>query len=603
MPAPKLPSAQADNEPGEGQKHAAEGGDKQIVSILQGYLQEAKQARMSGHGSRDEQWEKNLEAYWNVPQFKGKASWQAQETMPEVPGFVDRFAAALKEALVALPDSFYTVHDPVDRGNDMAPAIKRMTDAWLSTAGRGPQGQPYGYDAVFEEQMKLGALMNSASTVTWKEDVPRGRVAIETVDPRKVWVDPTYRNLYRIRREEMDRHKVVDLANEKDGRGQPLYNLPEIHRLQGSMVAEMEAQNEQLTGTHTQVITPREPIVLDEFLATVVATDGTVLARDALMIMANEEFLIRGPEPNPFWHGQDWVVTAPLVTVPLSVYGRSYMEDFADLSKTFTELTNLLLDAVFATSLKVFAIVPEMLVNPEQAKEGLRPGLTYHVEGGFPKDFMHAVDLGQLPPDAFRMWEALKTELREAAKLNEIGLGQFAPNSRTSATEIATTQRSSSAVIRSIAQTVEARVLNPHLDLTWKTGLQHVQRSDRALRDAAGERMFEALLTQRRELIRRPVTFQARGLSQLIQNQETLNTLIQLTQIVGSNEALLQQFFQEVNISKFLKLLFSLSNIDITKIQAGERERLIQSAAEPLAAAADRTGQGSRVREGAQNAG
>ena len=173
--------------------------ERKIVPILNSYLQEARDARMGGLNPRDAKWEENLDLYWNRYNFANKAAWQAAETLPEVPSFVDRFAAALKEALITGPTGFYTVDDPADAEGDMTDAIKRMTDVWLSMCGRNQTGTCLGFPSVFEEQVKLGALMACSGVVTWKDDTKYGRVAIETVDPRFVWLDPTYRNLYRNR--------------------------------------------------------------------------------------------------------------------------------------------------------------------------------------------------------------------------------------------------------------------------------------------------------------------------------------------------------------------------------------------------------------------
>src|SRR5882672_4136565 len=177
--------------------------DLEIVTALSSYWNEADQNRKSGLNPRDMKWEDNLNLYWNRYDFSKKAAWQAKETMPEVPAYVDRFAAALKQALVASPDGFYSVIDPADQEGDLAVSIKRMLDVWLSKVGRGQMGQLLPFSSVFEEQMKLGALMALSSVVTWKKDIPGGRVAIEPVDPRFVWLDHTYRNLYRIRRTEV----------------------------------------------------------------------------------------------------------------------------------------------------------------------------------------------------------------------------------------------------------------------------------------------------------------------------------------------------------------------------------------------------------------
>jgi hypothetical protein len=563
--------------------------DSQTIRTLQGYLAEAKEARRGGMNPRDEKWSQNLDLYWSRYDFSKKASWQAQEVMPEVPVFVDRFAAALKEALVATPNGFYTVIDPADKEQDMANSVKRMTDVWLSTAGRNQVGQLLPYSAHFEEQMKLGAIMACASVTTWKGDTKHGRVAVESVDPRFVWLDHTNRNLYRIRRVELDRHEIPGLVKAVDGKGQPIFNLEEINRLITGLREEDQRWEEERTGQGVQVLSPRKPITLDEYVATVLDDQGNKIGDRALYVMANESYLVRGPEKNPFTHGKDWVTFAPLVTAPLSPYGRSYMEDFGSIAKTFNELTNMILDAVHVSALKAFAVVPGMLSNPAQLAEGISPNKMFQLEDGYKaQDFIEAIDLGTISPDAFKVWTSMKAELREAASINEIGIGQFAPKGRTSATEISETQQSSSALIRSVAQTVETRFLDPQLDLIWKTGLQHVQPGDEMIRAAAGDQMFSALMTRRKELIARPLTFQARGISTLIARGQMLKSLLNVLGVIAQNDIFLQAFLQKVDITKLINKLFELSNVDLTMLQATEREQAIRSVTEPMQAAQDR---------------
>jgi hypothetical protein len=346
----------------------------------------------------------------------------------------------------------------------------------------------------------------------------------------------------------------------------------------------------EMSGHGQMVSSGRQIVYLDEYVATVVNAQGNVIANKALMVVANNHFLIRGPEKNPFWHGNDWLVYAPLVPTPLSVYGRSYMEDFGSIAHTFNELTNMLLDAVFTSSLKAWSIVPGMLLNPDQVAEGISPNKLFLLEEGMrPEDFAKALDLGQLPPESFKLWQAIKNELSEAAHVNEIGMGQFAPHSRTTKGEIDSTQQSSSAMIRSMAQTVETRFLDPILDLTWKTGLQHASPSDSMLSGAAGEEMYKALLSKRKELIKRPVTFQARGISNLIKKSSTLKSLIAIFQVVASSPELAKEFFNQVPVDKFVSKLFELSDVDITSMQASDREKAMRQLAEPMQQAADQS--------------
>lgn len=554
----------------------------EIVRVLEGYRIEAEQNRKSGLNPRDDQWRKNVNLYWNRYDFSQKLDWQAKETMPEVPSFVDRFAASLKEALLATPEGFYTVTDPYDKEGDMAQSIKRMMDASLTTVGRNQLGTPLAFPAVFEEQMKLGAIMACSGVVLWKNDVPGGRVAIETVDPRSVWLDHTYRDLYRVRRVEMDQHELKGLIRMKTSKGNPLFNLNEVDRMVSAIETEAIREREEISGGGAELTSGRKIITMDEYRATVVRPNGEVL-KDQLFVVGNNRFLLRGPEANPFWHNVDWLFFAPLITAPLSVYGRSYMEDFGSVAETFTELTNLILDAVRATALKAYAVVPAMLTNPKQAIEGISPGKTFFLEEGFRADeFARELDLGTLDAGAVQVWQNMKSELSEAAGINEIGLGQFAPKGRTSATEVSMTQTSSSAIIRSVAQTIETRVLDIMLDLAWKTLVQHVRTDDRRMASAAGEELFMALMARRKELIKHPITFQARGISVLIQRGQMLQKLLMLLQVVSQNENLMAAFMQAVDINKLLALLFQLSNVDLTKLQASRREQMIQGLVAPM---------------------
>jgi len=563
--------------------------DQEIVNALESYRKEADNERKTGLNPRDDKWRENLDLYWNRWDFTDKAAWQAKEKMPEVPSFVDRFAAAMTEALVSDPSGFYTIKDPGDREGDLTKHLKKMTDAWLSTSGRNQNGYPLAFPSVFEEQVKLGALMAMSAVVTWKTDVPGGRVAIETVDPRMVWLDSTYRNLYRVRRVEIDRHDLAAMAQMKDGEGNPIFRLPQLDQLVTSLAAQDPRERQELTGIGQMQTAQsgRQPIVLDEYIATVLDSRGQPIKERGLYVVANERHLIRGPEDNPFWHGRDWLLYAALGNAPLSVYGRSYMEDFGSIARAFNELTNMILDAVYTTSLKAFAAVPGYLLNPGQLNTGIHGNKVFLLEEGIdPKSFMEAIDLGNLPPESMSLWQGLKNELREASGMNEVATGQFAPKGRTSASEVQEVSKSSSALIRSVASSVETRFLNPMLDLTWKTGLQHARAADPVMQSIVGP-VYPELMARRRELISRPITFQARAISGVIEKASTLRSLFQLLQIIGSNQLLLQEFLKEISVNKLVKWLFNLANVPLEQIELSEREKLISSMTAPIQEAQD----------------
>ena len=556
-------------------------GEERVVKILEGYRSEADQARRGGPNPRDEKWDENLDLYWSRYDFSQKEPWQAKVVMPDIPSFVDRFAAAMKEALVAVPEGFYVVNDPADAEGDMADAIKKMTDVWLSRCGHAMNGHYLAFPAVFEEQTKLGALMACCATVNWREDHLGGRVAIEAQDPRRVWFDHTGRGLYRIRRIEMDRHNLARTMGMKDKSGKSVFNMEAYGRFHGGSEGDDKAEREDLTGHGQQTTSSRNTVYVDEYIATVVAEDGEVLANNALGMVLEQNHLVRGMDPNPFWHGRDWLVYTPLITTPLSVYGRSYMEDFGSVAVLYNQVTNLLLDSARMAGINAFLLVKEFLVNPQQVTT-LGPNQVLEVEPAALENVIREIELGRIPPELFQIWQGLKGELREIAGVNEIGLGQFAPKSRTSATEIAETQHASSALVRSIAQTVEDRFLSPVLDLTWRTGLQFMNPNDRELREAAGPEMFQSIVSRREEFARHPASLRANGLSWLIQRQQELQGLIQILQLVAQSEPLLAQFLKVVSLEKLVERLMRLNNVDMSSLSLSERERKMQEIAEQV---------------------
>lgn len=548
-----------------------------LLQLLTAYLFEAQQARKTGLNPRDDKWRDNLELYWNRYDFSKKAKWQSQAVLPEVAQYVDRFAAAMTEALSSGGD-YFTVEDPADNEADITRAIKRMMDVWLGEVGRSATGTPLSFLSIFPDIIKLGAIMNCSASVTWKE-APGGQgyVAVDAFDPRELWIDHTMRGQYRIRRIEMEKSQLMDLARSTDSAGKPLYDLAAIEQLATYLNTQKTDDDRRRTGSGTEVSSFRKPIVLDEYLCTVTDQTGAVLMTNALVIVANERYIIRGPEANPHWHKRDWIVSTPLVTVPLSVYGRSFMENFGSLARLFIDLTNLIMDAVYTSSLKVFAADPQRLENPEQLNAGFSPNKVFMLgDGATAKDFIQAVDMGALSPDAVKVWEQIKSELREAASFSELGTGQFAPKGRTSSTEIMTVEQNSSLLVRDIARVVEQRLIEPILDLVWKTGLQHMKPNDKRMIAAVGQDMYTALYSRRRELVSRPLTFRCRGISRMLQKQTKLKMLLQMLGIIQQNQQLMQVFFQKVDPGKLLDQIFELADIDPDKLSLTEREKAIQ---------------------------
>lgn len=551
--------------------------DSEIVQILEGYRTEAEYTRLSGPNSRDMTWLTNLDLYWNRFDFSEKAPWQAREVMPELPQYVDRFAAAMRTALMG-SDYFFTVKVNNDDEKDMADVVRKVIMVQLKRCARSPSGHPIDFSNVFEELVKMASLMMFSCVISVKDEGKGHYVAVDPVDPYNIWLDPTGRGLYRIRRIEIDLHELMRMAEDTDVYGKAIYNRDAIMQCQAAAInALMRAEREKRTGTGQWVYSTRIPVVLHEYRATLITPLGDCIGENVLCVVANNDFLIRGPEKNPFWHMRDWVVTAPIITVPMSPYGKTYVENFASIARTFNELTNLILDGVFTSAMKAFVAVPSLLEDPSQIDEGVHPNVVFRaLEGNMPADVLKEFSLGQLSPDAIQIWGSLKRELQEGAAFNEIALGQLAQHSRTSATEVGTAESNSNSFLKSIATNIETLFVEPLLDIFWKTTIQHLDRSDKEILDAVGEDWFNALLANKRQFCDLQVTFICRGISSLIQKGQKLQQLMQYLQVIGSNQILAQAFLQEVSPDKLNNYIADLLDIDRQEINMSDREKQIK---------------------------
>lgn len=547
--------------------------NEEIVDILGSYRTEAENARQQGSGSRDEVWEDNIDLYWNDYDFSTKAPWQAQEILPEAPQFVNRFAAAMRQFLTR-DGEYYSIEDMGDTDSDLAPAVKKLLNYWLSRCSHNVSGHPIEFASVFEDMMKSVAMMAASASVSRKESKGSWYVGVDLVDPRSLYFDPTGRNLYRIATFFIDKHELQGLASSSDK-----YDKEQIDLLQSAVAEEERVSQERIAAHGKDTTSPRQTIRIDEYLCDLVDHQGNLVYENHLFIVANDRWLIRGPEKNPFKHGMDWIVFSPAVSVPFSVYGKTYMEDWAGMARAFTELTNMIIDAVYTNSMNAYVGRPNALEDPVQMEEGIHPSKIFYAdENEDIRNILNPLELGNLPAEAITLWQAFKKELQEGALFSEIALGQLSSGEKT-ATEIAESQQGSATTLQSIAKNIETNLLEPILNLVWKTGLENMSKKDKNLERLLGPEAFAMFLKRKNEFIERDLTFRVQAISGLIERNEKFRKIMQLLQIVGSNELLLQTFVQQIDPKMLVQQIFKLNGIELSEFQPQGRAGLINDTA------------------------
>jgi hypothetical protein len=297
--------------------------------------------------------------------------------------------------------------------------------------------------------------------------------------------------------------------------------------------------------------------------------------------MANETEIIRGPEPNPFWHGQDWIVSAPLISVPHSVYGKSYVEGFASLVQTFIDMTNLILDGIQTTSIPAYQAWPDALEDTTQLDQGVTPGKMYlaNEDAKVGEPFVTRVETGQINPQAFQVWESIRGLVREASSQNELRLGQLTNRSGVTATEIDTSSAGTEALLEHIAEDVEEQLLSPVLNLVWPTMLQHLDpATDNRLRLELGPEVSEMLIQRRNEFRDRTIHLRATGISGLLKRSRERRVLMETMQTVGQSEMLSQVFARSMSFENLLSQIMRTSGIDPATLQLSPEQRAQQEA-------------------------
>ena len=204
--------------------------DDNLMRILRGYKEEARLARQSGTEPREDVWLANNDAFWmrRIDLPGRKQDWQAQERFPYVANFVERFTAAIRRAATEVP-GWANVEDPKDKAGPGSRLATHFVRLLLDTSGTNATGQVRPFEATFGNTVRCGCLMAMASAVTWRD----GRLRIEQVDPRSLFLDPTGRGLYRVRTFEKDKNQLLEMAEEVDGAGEPIYDKKAI---EGEMI-------------------------------------------------------------------------------------------------------------------------------------------------------------------------------------------------------------------------------------------------------------------------------------------------------------------------------------------------------------------------------
>jgi len=556
-----------------------------VIQAIQRFRIEAEDAKTD----RLRKNKRNLDAYLGRQDWSHKQEGQSTEFIPKVPTSVEQMCAFVKKGLITFGD-WFSIHLDRSLGYTVDGAQIRevmkcfMNDLWHKN------NVSQEITTVISDAVKMGLLesliilkvhggmlrtrqpsFRPASRATKSddelefEDTEAWRLRIDLVRPEDYYPDPTGNGLYEIHRVERDLHEVLSAA--EDG----MYDQEVVKQLIGMDFKRPEDEKRQERDRNQpETVKPgfRKKVVIDEFWGTLLNDDGTVAYRNSVAAVANDRFLIRKPEPNPFWHQESPFVVAPLIRVPESVWHKALYDHASDLNIAINELFNLMLDGGLASVWGIKQLRMEDLEDPGQVAGGVRQGVTLSVKQTLPHNakVLETVSTGEVPRDAMLIYEAVNREYNQAALTNEMKVGQLPPR-RVLATEVIEVTQSQAVTLDGLIGDLETCIMKPLLRKSWLTILQNADDIPGYAWNSMLDKRVAALIMraspeERYSLFAGKSQFRVSGLSATLARAMDFQKSIALMQVVGQNPILMRAFMTKYSGDKHLRKLMQYLNIN-----------------------------------------
>jgi len=580
-----------------------------VIQAVRACFNEAEEAKLS----RLQQNKINRDAYFGRQDWSHKQEGQSTEFLPKVSTSVEQMTAFIKRGLMKFGDWY-----SVDLARDISQVISGqqvrsimncfLDDLWQSNNvttkvplviadcvknglleslmivkvhGGMMATRRYNYERGQMETPPEGGQPEQIHTLQM-EEAKEWKLRIDMIRSEDYYPDPTGNGLYEIHRVEKDLHEVLEAADEG------LYDAKAVEQLVDTMFprAEDEERSDK-DRNQNDTTTPafRKKVVLDEFWGTLLNQDGTVAHRNCVCTVADDKYLIRPPEDNPFWHQESPFIAVPLVRVPWSVWHKALYDDASSLNLALNEMFNLMLDGGLAAVWGIKQLRIEDLEDPNQVAGGVRQGMTLAVKQTLPHNaqVMEQVGTGNVPQDAMAVFSALDREFTQAALTNELKLGSLPPK-QVRATEVVEASQSQAVTLDGLTADIETSFIQTLLHKAWLTILQNADDIPPDVMPSVVDKSVALLLMraspeERFAMFAGKSKFKVFGLSGTMAKALDFQKMMSMMQAVQMNPMLFQAFMVRFSPDKALRFIMNRLNINPDDLEK-DQEELKQAAEE-----------------------
>lgn len=578
------------------------GKDQPVDEGTLSVIQEVLRCKVESEDAKIDRIRKNRR---NMDVFLGRQDWshkqegQSTEFIPKVPVAVEQMCAFVKKGLISFGDWFSinldrSLADIVD-GAQIREVLKCFfNDLWVrnNVSTSLPIIISDGVKQALLESLMIFKVHGGMMTRRTPKFLPEARITKEDAElafeEEKVWrlridlvrcedyyPDPSGNGLYEIHRVERDLHEVIEAA--EDG----MYDMAAVKQLIDVDFKRPEDEKKpERNRNQPETVKPsfRKKVVLMEFWGTLLNNDGTVAHKNIVCTVANDRYLIRPPEPNPWWHQESPFVVAPLIRVPDSVWHKALYDHGSDLNIAINELFNLMLDGGLASVWGIKQLRMEDLEDPSQVAGGVRQGTTLAVKQTLPHNakVLETVSTGEIPRDAMLIYEALNREFNQAVLTNEMKVGQLPPR-KVLATEVVEVTQSQAVTLDGLIGDIEICSLVPMIRKAWLSILQNADDiPEHAWSSTLDKRVammiMRASAEERYALFAQKSQFRVNGLSATLARAMDFQKSIALMQVIMQNPLLARAFIVKYSADKHLRKLMNYLNMNPDDMEKDKQE-------------------------------
>ncbi len=408
------------------------------------------------------------------------------------------------------------------------------------------------------------------------------QLAIDMIPQKDYFPDPTGKGLYEIHAMDLD---LFEIKRQVKSKTNPtgIYEKSAVDQLAGEISnLEESAKRARANGQNVPENSYRKTIRVKEFWGTLLDSEGNVLHENVVCAVANERFLIRKPQKNPFWHGSSPFLTTPIIRVPDSVWHKALMDAPTAYNKAMNELFNLNLDAAMMAAHGIKQIRTDWLEDPSQISQGIPAGTTLEVSSNCPpgQKVLERVDTATMSQESLAMLNITDKEFQSSALTNDLRLGVM-PSRQVKATEVVEASQSITGMLNGMAKSLEV-FIGRVLDKSWMVSCQHYDDMDspEIIRLLGANRAGIIRGMSREERFAETVgshAFKVFGITSTLNKMKDFRRITAFLQTIAGSEVLMEEFAKEHSFGKLLTEIMKALDLEHRKFALDPEEKLAQS--------------------------